>query len=176
MELELAWLGNMTLLAVGLPSDFLVSFPLNPSFGFGEISLSYPGGCASTLKTLMCPGAEVYGIIRIVPARTGLLERTWIASHSGGIAHASAMIVSSDAVTWAASGLSVKSSVMVSSGKASRAFCAAAAILAVAAWPVVNDIAFLRDDLWIRSPGGYAEVGPVAGDDGMTKVLWIDLS
>jgi len=49
----------MTLLAVGLPSPLLVSFPLN-FFGFGEISLSYPGGCASTLKTLMCPGAEVY--------------------------------------------------------------------------------------------------------------------
>lgn len=175
-ELALVRLGNMSLLAVGLPSPFLVSFPLNFPFGFGEISLSYPGGCASTLKTLMDSGAEVYGIIRIVPARTGFFERTWITSYSGGIAYASAMIVSSDAVTWATSGLSVKSSIMVLSRKASRAFCAAAAILAVAAWSVANDIAFLRDVLWIRPPGGYAGVGSVAGDDGMIKILWIDPS
>jgi hypothetical protein len=167
----------MTLLAVGLPFPFLVSFPLNFSFGFGEISLSYPGGCPSTLKTLKGLGAEVYGIIRIALARTGLFERTWIASHSeGGIAPASVMTLSSDAVTWAFSGLSVKSSIMVSSGKASRAFCDAAAILEAVAWSVANDITFLRDILWIRSTEGYAGVGSMAGDGGMIKILWIDPS
>ena len=65
---------------------------------------------------------------------------------------------------------------VVLSEKASGALCTVAAIPAVAAWPVANGIAFLRDVLWSRSPGGYEGVGSVAGSDGLVKVLWADLS
>ena len=62
---------------------------------------------------------------------------------------------------------------MASPEKVGWALCTAAAILAAAAWPVANDITFLRDSLWSRSPGGYEGV---AGDDGLIGVLRADPS